>query len=97
MDLLSTLPGSLMEGFFPAGWDLAKIDKCVDDNPANILVRQKHWHRLFEPIPCATVADFDMMLGHEIAMTIKKAREANEEALLVLPVGPMGKIGRAHV
>ena len=90
MDLLSTLPGSLMEGFFPAGWDLAKIDKCVDDNPANILVRQKHWHRLFEPIPCATVADFDMMLGHEIAMTIKKARDANEEALLVLPVGPMG-------
>ncbi|GDY09241.1 MAG: glucosamine-6-phosphate isomerase [Planctomycetota bacterium] len=90
MDLLSTLPGSLMEGFFPAGWDLAKIDKCVDDNPANITVRQKSWHRLFEPIPCASVADFDMMLGHEIAMTIKKARDANEEALLILPVGPMG-------
>ncbi len=90
MDLLSTLPGSLMEGFFPAGWDLAKIDKCVDDNPANITVRQKTWHRLFEPIACETVADFNMMLGHEIAMTIKKARDANEEALLVLPVGPMG-------
>ena len=90
MDLLSTLPGSLMEGFFPAGWDLAKIDACVDTNPANILVRQKWWNRKFEPISCASVADFDMMLGHEIAMTIKQARDANEEALMILPVGPMG-------
>ncbi|MFM9961728.1 MAG: glucosamine-6-phosphate isomerase [Planctomycetaceae bacterium] len=90
MDLLSTLPGSLMEGFFPAGWDLAKIDACVDANPANIMVRQKWWNRKFEPIACASVADFDMMLGHEIAMTIKQARDANEEALMILPVGPMG-------
>ncbi len=33
MNLLSTLSGSLMEGFFPKGWDLAKIDACVDDDP----------------------------------------------------------------
>ena len=25
MNLLSTLQGSLMEGFFPSGWDLEKI------------------------------------------------------------------------
>jgi glucosamine-6-phosphate deaminase len=90
MDLLSTLPGSLMEGFFPKGWDLAKIDKCVGDDPAKITERQKFWHRGFEPIPCASVADFDMMLGHEIALTIKQARDKNEEAILILPVGPMG-------
>ena len=30
MDLLSTLSGSLMENFFPAGWDLAKIDTLAD-------------------------------------------------------------------
>jgi glucosamine-6-phosphate deaminase len=90
MDLLSTLPGSLMEGFFPKGWDLARIDKCVADDPAKITERQKFWHRGFEPIPCASVADFDMMLGHEIALTIKQARDKNEEALLILPVGPMG-------
>jgi glucosamine-6-phosphate deaminase len=30
MDLLTTLSGSLIEGYFPAGWDLAKIDACVD-------------------------------------------------------------------
>jgi glucosamine-6-phosphate deaminase len=36
------------------------------------------------------VADFDMMLGHEIAHTIRKAREAGETLILILPVGPMG-------
>ncbi|REK31575.1 MAG: glucosamine-6-phosphate isomerase, partial [Planctomycetota bacterium] len=32
MDLMTTIGGSMMEGFFPAGWDLAKIDACVDDD-----------------------------------------------------------------
>lgn len=90
MDLLSTLSGSLMEGFFPAGWNLKKIDACVDTNPANITVRQKWWHRNFNPVPCKTVADFDIYMGHEIALTIKQARDKNEEAALILPVGPMG-------
>ena len=90
MDLLSTLSGSLMEGFLPAGWDLARIDACVDPDPATIGQRQKWWHRDFNPIPCGTVADFDMMLGHEIALTIKRARDAGEQLVLILPVGPMG-------
>src|SRR5207248_3349048 len=33
MDLLTTLPGSLMEGFLPAGWDLAKIDRLAAEPP----------------------------------------------------------------
>jgi glucosamine-6-phosphate deaminase len=90
MNLISTLAGSLMEGFFPAGWDLAKIDACVDPDPATITQRQKWWHRGFQPIPCASYADFDTMMGHEIAMTICEAREAGEKLVLILPVGPMG-------
>lgn len=90
MDLLSTLSGSMMEGFFPAGWNLKKIDACVDSNPANITQRQKWWHRSFQPIPCKSVADFDTFMGHEIALTIKQARDKSEEAALILPVGPMG-------
>jgi hypothetical protein len=27
--LISTLKGSLLEGFFPKGWDLEKIDQCA--------------------------------------------------------------------
>jgi len=90
MDLLTTLRGSLMEGFFPAGWDLAAIDRCVDPDPATIGQRQKWWHRGFTPVACSSIADFDMMLGHEIALTIKQARDADHELALILPVGPMG-------
>src|SRR5947209_612041 len=30
MNLLTTLRGSMMEGFLPAGWDLDKIDQLAD-------------------------------------------------------------------
>jgi glucosamine-6-phosphate deaminase len=90
MNLISTLGGSLMEGFFPAGWDLAKIDACVDSDPATVTQRQKWWHRGFQPVPCGSYADFDTMMGHEIAQTIRAARDAGEKLTLILPVGPMG-------
>ena len=90
MDLISTLPGSLLENFFPAGWDLAKIDSCVDDDPATITNRQDWWNPNFEPIACETLADFDTFMGHEIAKTIRTAREAGEKLVMILPVGPMG-------
>ena len=47
MDLMSTIQGSLLEGFFPAGWDLAKIDACVDPDPATMTKRQPWWPRSF--------------------------------------------------
>ncbi len=90
MDLLSTISGSLMENFLPAGWDLKKIDACVDDDPASITVRQKTWHPDFEPVSCQSLGDFDALLGHEIALTIKRSRDAGEKLVLILPVGPMG-------
>jgi len=90
MDLMSTIAGSMMEGYFPAGWDLNKIDACIDDDPATITTRQDYWHENFEPVPCQSVADFDALLGHEIAHTIKQSRDAGEKLALILPVGPMG-------
>ncbi|MBA3315422.1 MAG: glucosamine-6-phosphate isomerase [Planctomycetaceae bacterium] len=90
MNLLTTLPGSMMEGFLPSGWDLKKIDACVADDPRSINDRQAWWHRDFRPIACDTLADFDTFMGHEIALTIRRAREAGEQLVLILPVGPMG-------
>lgn len=90
MDLLSTIQGSLLEGFFPAGWDLARIDRCVDDDPTTINVPQPWWHPGFQPYPCDNLTDFDTLLGHEIALTIKQSRDAGEKLALILPVGPMG-------
>jgi glucosamine-6-phosphate deaminase len=90
VDLLSTLRGSLMEDFLPSGWDLKKIDACVDPDPKSLTRRQSWWHPRFEPVMCQTLADFETFLGHEIAKTIKQSRDAGEEAVLILPVGPMG-------
>lgn len=89
MNLLTTLQDSLMEGFFPSGWNLEKIDACVGD-PSTIAARQKWWHKQFELMPCDGYADFDMKLGHEIALTIRRARDTGTKLALILPVGPMG-------
>ncbi len=88
--LISTLAGSLLEGFFPAGWDLAKIDACCGNPPETVLDRQPWWHADFTPLPCASVSDFDTMLGHEIALQIRRTRAAGKKLALILPVGPMG-------
>ncbi len=90
LDLLSTLKGSLLEGFFPAGWDLAKIDECCSHEPHAITLPQSWWHPEFAPVPCATLADFEVKMGHEVALEIKRARDAGRELILILPVGPMG-------
>ncbi|MFQ6049314.1 MAG: glucosamine-6-phosphate isomerase [Phycisphaerae bacterium] len=90
MDLISTIKGSLMEQFLPAGWDLKAIEACVKDDPARLTRRERWWHRRFEPIACQTVADFEVMMGHEIASTIYRARRANRPLVMILPVGPMG-------
>ena len=85
-----TLPGSLLENFFPAGWDFARIDACCSNPPESVLDRQPWWHPDFKPVPCATLADFDTLLGHEIAMEIGRARMEGRKLALILPVGPMG-------
>ncbi len=90
MNLLSTLKGSLLENFFPEGWDLSKMDACCSSPPESITERQKWWHKGFEPISCETVADFDMMMGHEIAMEVKRTKDAGHPLAFILPVGPMG-------
>ena len=90
MDLISTIKGSLLENFFPAGWDLAKIDRCCSLPPEKILDRQSWWNKDFEPIPCETLTDFDLKMGHEIAMEICRAKDEKKKLILILPVGPMG-------
>jgi glucosamine-6-phosphate deaminase len=90
MDLLSTLSGSMMEGFFPAGWDLAKIDRLAASAPESVSVREPWWDANFEPVACATIEDFDTYMGHEIAREIQLARQAGRAIAFILPVGPMG-------
>ena len=86
MDFLSTVKGSLLEDFYPKGWDMKKIDECCEKG----LTREAFWHKDFTPVECDNIYEFDTLMGHEIALQIKNAREKNEKLAMILPVGPMG-------
>lgn len=90
MNLITTLKGSLLENFFPAGWDLEKIDRCCSFDPQDIMQRQPHWDPRFNPVACDAISDFDMMMGHEIALQIRKSGEEGRQIIFIFPVGPMG-------
>ncbi len=90
MNLLTTFRGSMMEGFLPAGWNLEKIDRLGALAQADMVKRCGWWHPNFKPVACASLADFDTYMGHEIAREIQVAGQANQPLVLILPVGPMG-------
>ena len=90
MDFNSTVKGSLLEGFYPEGWDFAKIDECCSHAPSEVLDRQDFWNKDFSPIMCNSLDEFNVKMGHEIANEIKKANERGEKIAFILPVGPMG-------
>lgn len=90
MDFNSTVKGSLLEGFYPEGWDFAKIDGCCSHAPEKVCERQKFWHKDFAPVQCADVAEFDVKMGHEIANEIRTSAAEGREIAFILPVGPMG-------
>ena len=83
---MSTVKGSLLENFYPKGWDMKKIDECCEKGVA----REDFWHKDFNPIECNDLGEFDTYMGHEIALQIKKARDNGEKLAMILPVGPMG-------
>lgn len=86
MDFLSTVKGSMLEGFYPKGWDLKKIDECCEKG----VQREAFWHKDFTPVECESLSDFDTYMGHEIALQIKKAKDEGQKLAMILPVGPMG-------
>ena len=90
INLMSTIKGSLLEGFFPEGWDLATIDKLCGRKPETLTKPEKWWNKKFEPVPCASLEDFDTMMGHEIALAILEAKMKKKQIAFILPVGPMG-------
>ncbi|MEE2676859.1 MAG: glucosamine-6-phosphate isomerase [Planctomycetota bacterium] len=90
MDLLTTIVGSKLETFFPSGWDWEKIDRCASQDPLSVSERQDWWNEKFQVVSCRDVNDFDVMLGHEIALTILDSQQKGKPLVLILPVGPMG-------
>jgi glucosamine-6-phosphate deaminase len=90
IDLLSTIRGSLFEGFYPPAWDLRKIDRCCSHKPEDVFKREGWWHRDFVPVQADTLEDFNTLMGLEIALQIKLAREEHRDIIVILSAGPMG-------
>jgi len=90
IDLLSTIQGSLLEGFLPRGWNLARMDSIAALSRERALARAPHWHARFEPVPTADLAEFEVRMGLEIAALVIEAAQAKREIVFILPVGPMG-------
>ncbi|NLF28514.1 MAG: glucosamine-6-phosphate isomerase [Clostridiales bacterium] len=90
MDMVSTFKGSYFSEVFPKGWDIVRIRDCAANPPESITERQGFWHRDFQPIVCEVLEDFEVYMGHEIALRIARAKSEGRELILILPVGPMG-------
>lgn len=89
VNLKSTIKGTLLEHFYPEGWDFDRIEKCVG-SPETILERQPYWHQDFAPVLCDGMSDFEVKMGHEIALQIQRTADLGQKIALILPAGPMG-------
>jgi glucosamine-6-phosphate deaminase len=90
IDLINTIKGSLLEDFYPKGWDLKKIDRCCEMGMKKVTTAGKWWNEEFLPRAVADVAEMDRRMGDEIADQIESTRREGRKLAIILPVGPMG-------
>ncbi len=90
INFMTTVKGSLLEGFYPKGWDFKKIDACCAMGPKKLLAPAKHWHKQFKPVTVKDVAEMDRKMGDAIADQIIHTKKRGQKLAIILPVGPMG-------
>ena len=90
LNMLTTLKGSLLEGFYPKGWNLKRIDACCAMASAELMKPARFWNAGFRPQVVKDVAEMDRQMGQEIARQIISTRKAGRQLAIILPVGPMG-------
>jgi len=90
LTMLNTIKGSLLEHFYPRGWDLKRMDACGAMGLKKITKPAKFWHPGFKPVVVKGVADLDERMGNAIADEIEKTHKKGQKLALILPVGPMG-------
>lgn len=90
LNFKNTVKGSLLEGFYPAGWDLDKIDRCCSMGLDKATNPGTHWSKDFLPIPVKSLEHMEKKMGDEIADQIIKTKNQGQELAIILPVGPMG-------
>lgn len=94
LSMVNTIRGSLLENFYPAGWNLKKIDRCCAMTSGELLTPGRWWSSNFRPVPVRDVAEMDRRMGDAIADQIEETRRAGRDLILILPVGPMGMYKR---
>lgn len=90
IDLLSTLNGSSFEGFYPQGINLRKLDDCCSRKPEEVFQAEPWWHENFRPVQADSLGDFNTLMGLEIALQIKMAKDEGRDIIVILSAGPMG-------
>jgi len=90
LTLLNTLRGSLIEAFYPKGWDLRRIDRCCAMGLRKVTKPARHWNTAFKPVSVRDVAEMDRRMGDAIADEIEITRRQGRRLAIILPVGPMG-------
>lgn len=90
LDMLSTIRGSMLEAFYPRGWDLRRIDECCAMGFKKLTTPPEWWNERFKPIAVRDVADMDRRMGDAIADQVEQTRRAGQSLAIILPVGPMG-------
>src|SRR5690242_14040850 len=90
LTMLNTIRGSLIEGFYPRGWDLARIDRCCELGLKKVTTPGRHWNRDFRAVPVKDVTAMDRAMGDAIADQIESTRREGRGLAIILPVGPMG-------
>jgi glucosamine-6-phosphate deaminase len=90
LNLLNTIKGSLLEDFYPKGWDLRKIDRCCALGLKGVTRPARFWNPKFKPTPVRDVAEMDRRMGDAIADQIEQTARRRQKLAIILPVGPMG-------
>lgn len=69
---------------------MQKIAECCRHTGDAVFERQPFWNDHFYPVLCKDINSFDVQFGHEIALTIKTAKEQGRKLAMIFPVGPLG-------
>jgi glucosamine-6-phosphate deaminase len=86
LSMLNTIAGSQLEGFYPKGWDLRRIDRCCAMSRTQLTRPAKWWNRDFRAI---AVREIGTPMGDAMADVIESTRRAGQELAIILPVGPV--------
>jgi glucosamine-6-phosphate deaminase len=84
--MLNTIRGSRLEGFYPRGWNLRRIDRCCAMNLRELTTPAKFWHSDFQ---ATAVDEIGAPMGNAIADVIESTRKQGQKLAIILPVGPV--------